>query len=619
MSEVTKYFGSALKANTAFSKSFAKLKGALLIAFQPIYEYVVPAITTLINLLTRAVQAIGQFLAAITGKSYSAMAQNAAGLHELAAGYDEAGGAAKDAQKIFSGLDEVNVYSSSEQGGGGGAAGGVAPDFAVDDSIINLSGGSLTKAAEDLTTKLNEMISNVDWAAIGGKVASGIDNVLSFIATAILNFDWFAAASGVGELLNEIINNVDWQNLGVILGAKFIILIEGLGGLFSTIDWVGLGVALASALMGLWNAIDWVQAAATLSSGLIGAISSLSTAIQNIDWQKIGNDIASFIAHIDWNGLFVALSEGIGAALAGLALLLWGLIEDAWEDVVSWWEDVAFEDGKFTMKGLLNGIKEVFKNIDTWIKENIFQPFINGFKNVFGIHSPSTVMHEQGVFIIQGLLQGIKNTWTSITSFFSTALSSLGTTISNGWTNIRNNAVTSWTNIKNKLISTWSSIKTGASNMWNNIVTAVKGPINSIIGAINGMISGVVSGINTVIRALNRLSFTIPSWVPAYGGRSFGFNISTLTAPQIPYLAKGAVIPPNAPFTAVLGDQRNGKNLEAPESLIRKIVKEEAGGGSQGGNWRFVAQINRRTLFEEIIEEAKLRRDQNGQNPFALA
>ena len=74
------------------------------------------------------------------------------------------------------------------------------------------------------------------------------------------------------------------------------------------------------------------------------------------------------------------------------------------------------------------------------------------------------------------------------------------------------------------------------------------------------------------------ISFDIPEWVPFIGGGHFGFNIQQ--APQIPYLAQGAVIPPNAPFMAVLGDQRSGNNIEAPESLIRKIVREETRGMS---------------------------------------
>ena len=88
----------------------------------------------------------------------------------------------------------------------------------------------------------------------------------------------------------------------------------------------------------------------------------------------------------------------------------------------------------------------------------------------------------------------------------------------------------------------------------------------------------------------------------------------------IPYLAKGAVIPPRSEFLAVLGDQKQGNNIETPEALLRKIVREETGGQqSNSGNYRFIAQINRKTIFDEIIEEAKLSQNRTGRNPFELA
>ena len=105
--------------------------------------------------------------------------------------------------------------------------------------------------------------------------------------------------------------------------------------------------------------------------------------------------------------------------------------------------------------------------------------------------------------------------------------------------------------------------------------------------------------------------------MPVYGGKTVGFNIPKLYKPQIPYLASGAVIPPNSPFTAVLGDQKRGNNIEAPESLIRRIVKEETGGGNK--KYQFTAMLNRRVLFDETIAEARLRQQMSGMNPFELA
>ena len=83
--------------------------------------------------------------------------------------------------------------------------------------------------------------------------------------------------------------------------------------------------------------------------------------------------------------------------------------------------------------------------------------------------------------------------------------------------------------------------------------------------------------INWIVGQLNKISFDIPDWVPIIGGKTFGFNIpeATFKRISIPRLAQGAVIPPNREFLAVLGDQKSGRNLEAPENLIRQIVREE--------------------------------------------
>lgn len=98
-----------------------------------------------------------------------------------------------------------------------------------------------------------------------------------------------------------------------------------------------------------------------------------------------------------------------------------------------------------------------------------------------------------------------------------------------------------------------------------------------------------------------------------------GKKLASTVVRDLKGTAKGAVIPPRSEFLAVLGDQKQGNNIETPEALLRKIVREESGGQQSSGNYRFTAQINRRTVFDEIIEEAKLRRSTSGRNPFELA
>ena len=118
----------------------------------------------------------------------------------------------------------------------------------------------------------------------------------------------------------------------------------------------------------------------------------------------------------------------------------------------------------------------------------------------------------------------------------------------------------------------WNAISGTVTGVWDRITGTIRNAINGIIGFINGMIQAVVSALNRVGSMLNTLSFTVPDWVPGIGGNTIGFNIGTITAPQIPYLAQGAVIPPNREFMAVLGDQSHGTNVEAPLATIQQAV-----------------------------------------------
>lgn len=222
----------------------------------------------------------------------------------------------------------------------------------------------------------------------------------------------------------------------------------------------------------------------------------------------------------------------------------------------------------------------------------------------------------------------LKRTWDTMKRNISSFIDGAKNVWDKGWNAIKTVASNIWNGITgvisgalNRISSIASSVGTNIKNAivgaFNAIKNAIKKPINGIIGFVNGLVSGVVGGINACIGALNRLKINIPRWVPVYGGKTMGFNIPKLYTPQIPYLASGAVIPPNSPFTAVLGDQKRGNNIEAPESLIRRIVKEETGGGNK--KYQFTAMLNRRVLFDETIAEARLRQQMSGMNPFELA
>ena len=154
----------------------------------------------------------------------------------------------------------------------------------------------------------------------------------------------------------------------------------------------------------------------------------------------------------------------------------------------------------------------------------------------------------------------------------------------------------------------WEGVVKVFKGVFNGIVAIASAPINLVIDLINGMVEAITAGLNYCINAINKLSFDVPDWVPGIGGKTFGFNIPTLKAMKIPYLtvpklASGAVIPPNREFLAVLGDQTQGTNIEAPLETIKQAFREalaESGGSAR--QMTVILQVGRRELGRTIVE-----------------
>ena len=118
----------------------------------------------------------------------------------------------------------------------------------------------------------------------------------------------------------------------------------------------------------------------------------------------------------------------------------------------------------------------------------------------------------------------------------------------------------------------WNGIKDIFGGVWDGIVGVLKGAVNTVIDMINAVLRAVALGVNAIIDKINALSFTVPDWVQGIGGETIGFNFAKFDPPQIPKLARGAVLPANQPFLAVVGDQRRGTNVEAPLETITQAV-----------------------------------------------
>lgn len=299
-----------------------------------------------------------------------------------------------------------------------------------------------------------------------------------------------------------------------------------------------------------------------------------------------------------FSGIGEGLSEFWDNLIEGLKEFdLFGLMQEAGIDVNSIDLDNFWEIGGAIAMGILEGIGKALVNIPQWIVDNVFTPISTAFCDAFGIASPSTVFIEYGIDIIQGLLDGINSLINEVVQVFVDLKDSLAqkweelkATATEKWRNInetirgkvielKNSIITKFVEIKDSVIAKilmlkdsavqkFIEFKSGIYNVFSTIADTIKSPINTTIGVVENFVNKIIKGINKLFANFDGLE-ELASQV--------GLSVSVPTIPEItiPKLAQGAVIPPNKEFMAVLGDQKNGTNIEAPLDTIKQAVAEE--------------------------------------------
>lgn len=525
---------------SALMSSLTKLKNSFATAFAPVLSIVTPALTALIDKLSTAITYVGMLFAALSGaKSFT---KATAVTEDYAASLGDAGEAAEDAKKTFSfdKLNQMNGGSNAKDAAGAGVEVTPAEMFeevqipswiqrlvdlirgqdweglgayiaeAINRGLLKLKeliswdnvGGAITAVVNGITGTINSLVDHIDWVLLGETLGTGVNTLVNTLYLLLTGINWYNIGAALATSLNAMIATIDWYHLGETIGAWFAVTINTALGFVQTFDWTAAGVALGTALLGLMNFVNWADLGVLISNGLIGALNFLYAAITTFDWVGLGENVKTMLVSIDWGGIFTALFETMGAAFGGLVGFLWGLLKDAWSNVVTWWRETAFEDGKFTIEGLLEGIVSVISGIGTWIYEHIFLPFINGFKAAFGIASPSTVMAEMGVFIIEGLKNGLTGLWGKVSGIFTEAIDGIKQTFSlDNLKEIGSNAVTG---LMNGLRTIGSKAVEWGSGILGNIKDAlgIHSPSTETEAVGKYTVAGYINGLNAYAPSL---------------------------------------------------------------------------------------------------------------------
>lgn len=586
------YSGKVARLGTAFNA----LKRAIGESVIPIMNILVPAITSAINWLTALFQRVATIMKTLFGTPIQdALAGTTDATNEATEAQEGLAGAVDKTKKAAEGslaaFDEINVLNQDTgDGAGAGAGGGVevepieTPEPEGEDAAlgkwkeialkikdffapISEAWGKVGEAFKRLGKAITDALEPLfgDGSAAGKFIESVRDGIVVAIELFAKAIDWLA---GVIEENPEIIQVLTMAliSFGIALAlttapllgivAAIVILLAIIGFLATHADevkeaWVKFVTWLKGGVESMkgffadlvkkakegWQEIlkkakeAWENIKKNAKDNMIDPIKKSVKELKD-DAIKKWDEIKGK-AETAWNNIKTKVDEVIGS-IKGFITNLKNDAETAWNNIKGFGETA------------WTGIKTAWENAKTWFDTNIITPIKTAFDTAW-----STISGK-----VTGVWDAVKLAWQNAKTWFDTnIITPIETAFDTAWTNIETSVGTAFTGVKNK----------------------VKEAINGVIGFLNQMLSAITGGINSVIDLMNGLSFKPPKWVQdLFGvGDTIGFNLGHVGAPQIPYLASGAVIPPNAEFAAILGDQSAGRNLEAPESLIRKIVREE--------------------------------------------
>lgn len=656
---LAQYSGTTNQSISMLWSSLVRLQNALATAFAPILTVVAPILTKFIDMLSTAASYVSMFFSFLSGKStYTraiAVQKNyAASLGDTASAAKDAADATEDAAKAaedyLSPLDDINRFTAEDSsskspsigsGGSGGGVGATGPMF-EDVAITDIP---ILEKLKDILSQIFKPFKQA-WEKEGKKTVDAAKYAFTELGK---------LAKDVGKSMLEVwTNGTGTQLLTTSLQIVQAILIT-VGRIAERLDeaWNknAVGTAIIQAIADIFqsvldfiNKIAWATAEWAASIDFYPLLDAIRKLLESISplIEAIGNFVLRIYKNIVLPFLTWLIESAIPTLISVVAAFFNFISEHQWIiDVIG-----AALIGAFAASVIVPLIVSIVGAIGTIISVVGSLIAIIGFNGLIGVIG--TIVSALGgplavaIAATIAILVLLVTHWDEVKAVMEKFGAWLKSAFHHDWTEefgYLGEYVNAWfKNIKNIVDNVkkvfdgiitfvegvftgnwrqaWDGVKQIFSGVWGTFAAIVKAPINAIIGFINSLLSAAQTMQNGIASALNSLNIDIPGWLQKLTGySSIGFNVGYWSAPRIPYLAQGAVIPPNKEFMAVLGDQKNGNNIEAPESLIRRIVREESGSGN-GRTYNFTAQINRRILFKEVIEEAKAQKIVTGRNPF---
>ena len=394
---------------------------------------------------------------------------------------------------------------------------GYAVNGAVQTAYYALKTADFQNLGRHIAELINHALEQIEGEFIGRllvrKITAGLDTLIGLLD----GLNWALVGKTVGDAIRGAIDEA-YEWIKVIDFSRFgTYFAEGINSaLTSVINAEDLGRTISLGFTGLLDVLisfitnlNWGLVGETIGDLIKGAVGQTANWIMNMDWSGLAHSLftglINLIKGLDYGGIAASFYQMWGAAMAAQLSFIGTIVKDIIVGIKNYFLKFIRDengDGKFggieIINGLLAGILEGILGIGKWIKDHIFSPFIKGFKAAFGIHSPSKVMKEMGIYVIEGFLQGLMEGWKGVLDFLSGVLDGIKTLIENVWKGIATITQSIWNGIQTVLSGIWNGIKTVAGTVFG----AIKDVIGKAWETVKTISSTIWNGIKTTLSGL---------------------------------------------------------------------------------------------------------------------
>ena len=564
---MAKYSGSFNERMSSLKSSIATLNAALGTLAAPIVSMVTPALARLCDWLTKAINAMNQFIALLSGKSTWTKAKQQQ--VDYAKSLEKTSGVAKKAAGALAAFDDLNVLQKNDSGGSGSSTAGMYEEVQVSDKMA-----SKLEKVKELAKQIKEVFS-VGWKKAFEKL--GIDgqvqNIRSNLASIKDSFiDIFSAESVKNAAGDFAVTFV--TSLGTI-AASFVsigaTIAQNLtGGIKKYLDDnkddikkhltqmfdIGADILLLSAAAAAAFALIFSafgsDSGQQLTANLIQMFSDAFLSISSIATQ-FADDILHRLLDP-----FVNNQDDIATAVQGIIDVLAvfsGTVSDIVGQVGSGF-DALYSNyispfvSNFTdrVSDLLGAFLEFWNNnmqpvLAEWAAmfddtyQSHLKPMIDAFMELLGV-----LIEYIQLFWDNYLKAPLQWIIENVLPMLQPILEDLGKQVKLAVDIISDVITTMIKVIKGVFAILGDLIRGDWKKLWEDAKQIFKDIVNGILSIAETMANGLVDAINRMVQSINSIKFDVPDWIPGLGGKSFGgFNIPEVPRVTLPRLANGGI------------------------------------------------------------------------------